>query len=262
MWFKSCFVVGDMAWKNRSAAWYLAHPGFHRRGVEQKDEPARDVYPQWVRVCLIYMKGIPLSSGRHSGENTLGAAAREGCGACLLPPSLAPSPPRSAARVCPSLQHHLAGPGAGDPGESSGGLLKEIGYVSPCGCNFPRLGCPWTPLDTRARRCSRSGFADVLHELGKSLCPFLLWLSHLCHTCHGSVRLIGCINKGKWPRNPELRSADKTVLLLIAWFALCFWCGFTILLTTHQGKCCACVPGQLCCMCPGQSRECLFRVKK
>lgn len=122
--------------------------------------------------------------------------------------------------------------------------------------------CPWTPLDSGARRCSRSAFAAVPHELGKPLRLFLLWLSHLRNTCHGWARLIGGINKGKWPRNPELRSADNTVLLLIAWFALSFWCGFTILPTAHQGKGCACVSGQLCSMCPGQSRECLFRVKK
>lgn len=75
-----------------SSACYSAQPGFHRRGVEQKDESARDVYPPWARVCPIYMKGILLSSGRHSGGNTLGAAARAGAGdAPSLPPSLARS---------------------------------------------------------------------------------------------------------------------------------------------------------------------------
>lgn len=52
-------------------------------------------------------------------------------------------PPSVPSGICPSLQHHLAGPprvpGAGDSGETSGGLTKERGYVWLCGCNFPRL---------------------------------------------------------------------------------------------------------------------------
>lgn len=36
----------------------------------RKMSPAHDVYPPWARVCLIYMKGVLLSPGRHSGGNT------------------------------------------------------------------------------------------------------------------------------------------------------------------------------------------------
>lgn len=84
---KAALLLETRPEKKPSSACYFAQPGFHRRGVEQKDESARDVYPPWARVCPTYMKGILLSPGRHSGGNTLGAAAREGSGVRCLPRS-------------------------------------------------------------------------------------------------------------------------------------------------------------------------------
>lgn len=77
MYFKSCFVVEDMARKKAQ------HLVFSSTGLL----PSRHWAERWVcswclptlgRVCLIYMKGILLSSGRRSGGNTLRAAAKGG----------------------------------------------------------------------------------------------------------------------------------------------------------------------------------------
>lgn len=82
------------------------------------------------------MKGILLSSGRHSGGNTCRAAAKGGERRVLAPTH---PPARRQLRgrgVSPFLQHHLAGPpqapgGARDLGGRSGGLTKKHGCVPP-----------------------------------------------------------------------------------------------------------------------------------
>lgn len=100
---KAALLLERWPEKKHSAA-YFAQPGFHRHGVEQKDGSARDVYPPWARVCLIYMKGILLSSGRHSGGNALGAAGGEGSGGCRARGlSVLPAPSSGTPRV-PGLE--------------------------------------------------------------------------------------------------------------------------------------------------------------
>lgn len=49
---------------------------FYLLSIKQNDESARDVYPPWVCVCLICMKGILLSLGRHFGGNTFRIATK------------------------------------------------------------------------------------------------------------------------------------------------------------------------------------------
>lgn len=109
---------------------------------------------------------------KHSGSRSQG-----GSGGCSLPRSLGP---RGAAGVCPSLQHHLAGPprlpGAADPGESAGGLTKEPGYGWPRGWNPPRLGwyLPRSPMDTTGQRGSPllpPGFCCCSQRVRKTAVP-------------------------------------------------------------------------------------------
>lgn len=104
MCVKSCFAVEVMARKNLSQS-YFEQAGSYLLCIEQQGESAHDVYPPWAPVCLIYMKGILLSSGRRSGGDTFRAAAKggEGSGAegerGMLPPS--PRPPAAiSGRLC------------------------------------------------------------------------------------------------------------------------------------------------------------------
>lgn len=148
------------------------------------------------------MKGILLSSGRHSGGNTLRAAAKGGeqGGAGFHPThhrlhrwgvSVSPAPP------------------GGTPcrrwGGSRFGGMHWWSYQTARICSssstviFPAcigICFAWSriSLDAGAHECFLSAFTTVLHEPGKPLSLFLLWLSHLSNMCHGWVRLIGGIN--------------------------------------------------------------------